>query len=422
MALSTGQTILLLVSFLVFGSMNTILTKVQFSIESVGSDGESKLFKKPWFQTFNMMLAMFYVLAHRCCSKKAARDVEHLNVEAGLSGGGRKPSFAKKVLMVSLPAFFDIVATALGAAGMLYIPASLWQMLRGSSLVFAALFSILFLQHKMRGFHWLGLLLCVVGVSTVGTANILDSMSSKSLDAAAGSSATDMIVGISLVISAQVVQAAQVIAEEFLMKDCDLPAFDVVGFEGMWGVLQFLILVYPVLYIANVEDPFDTLVMVKNSTGLLFVVFAFQFSCATFNMTGIAITGCLSAVHRMMIDASRTMVVWGFGLFVHYQMNEESLYGEVWTKYSKVQFLGFCILVLGQATYGKVLKWPCLSYVEDVLPGSPSLLDFSNQGSPCAPSPATLKMGASMMAVEEAIRQHSPIKSPQSSDVMMQTR
>merc|ERR1712046_48843 len=113
------------------------------------------------------------------------------------------------------------------------------------------------------------------------------------------------------------------------------------------------------------------------------------------------------------------MVVWGFGLFVHYQINENSLYGEVWTKYSKIQFFGFCVLVLGQATYGKVVKWSCLSYVDDEVPVSPSLLDFSNQkSSPCIPSPATLKMGASMMAVDEAVRKHSPTKATDSSGLM----
>jgi drug/metabolite transporter (DMT)-like permease len=416
MALSMGQTISLLSSFLLFGSMNTILTKVLFTLESVGSDGELKLFKKPWFQTFNMMLAMFYVLAHRCCSKpkQAARDVEHINLEAGTNAVGNA-SFARKVLMVSIPAFFDIVATALGAAGMFYIPASMWQMLRGSSLIFAALFSIVFLHHKMHGFHWLGLLLCVVGVATVGAANILDSNSSKAADGPDGGSATDMTIGICLVIAGQVVQAAQVIAEEFLMKDCDLPAFDVVGFEGMWGVLQMLVLVYPILYLTNVEDPFDTIVMVKNSTGLLFVVIAYEFSCASFNMTGIAITGCLSAVHRQMVDASRTMVVWGFGLFVHYKINADSPYGEAWTNYSKVQLLGFCILVLGQATYGKVVKWPCLHYVDDIS----ALLTPSHQGTIMS-TPGSLKMGANMMAVEEAAGKLSPTKSSVPVSVSMQ--
>lgn len=36
------------------------------------------------------------------------------------------------------------------------------------------------------------------------------------------------------------------------------------------------------------------------------VVLIYLFSCGTFNITGIAVTGALSAVHRMMLDASRT--------------------------------------------------------------------------------------------------------------------
>jgi hypothetical protein len=35
------------------------------------------------------------------------------------------------------------------------------------------------------------------------------------------------------------------------------------------------------------------------------VVIIYLFSCGTFNITGIAVTGALSAVHRMMLDASR---------------------------------------------------------------------------------------------------------------------
>ena len=39
------------------------------------------------------------------------------------------------------------------------------------------------------------------------------------------------------------------------------------------------------------------------------VVIIYLFSCGTFNITGIAVTGALSAVHRMMLDASRSKPV-----------------------------------------------------------------------------------------------------------------
>merc|ERR1719203_2355648 len=77
-----------------------------------------------------------------------------------------------KVLLVSIPAAFDLLATGLACVGILYIPASIWQMLRGSSLVFAVLLSIVFLKRKMWAFNWIGLFLCVVGISLVGLANV----------------------------------------------------------------------------------------------------------------------------------------------------------------------------------------------------------------------------------------------------------
>merc|ERR1712139_748963 len=106
----------------------------------------------------------------------------------------------------------------------------------------------------------------------------------------------------------------------------------------------------------------DTLVMIYNSHGVLLCCLTYVFSCATFNATGIAVTGALSAVHRMMLDASRTTVIWVFGLYVHYWVDENSKFGEVLTPYSGLQLAGFVVLVCGQAVYGEVLKLPCLYY------------------------------------------------------------
>merc|ERR1712203_611831 len=233
-----------------------------------------------------------------------------------------------------------IIATALCSIGMLYIPASVWQMLRGSSIIFAAMFSMLALNKKMYAFNWVGLGLCVSGVLLVGMASLCG-------DASKSGGAESMLTGMGLVVGGQVVQAAQIIAEEFLMTSVDLPAMTVVGLEGCWGMVIMLLVVYPLLWVlpgnddGHVEDPFDTLVMLQNSVPLLMVVLLFLVSCAAFNATGIAVTQCLSGVHRMMMDASRTVLIWGFGLAVHYLWDPKSAFGEAWTPYSYLQVLGF---------------------------------------------------------------------------------
>merc|ERR1719433_2018167 len=182
------------------------------------------------------------------------------------------------------------------------------------------------------------------------------------------------MIGISFVIAGQVVQAAQVIAEEFLMKSVDLPPLSIIGWEGFWGTLMMVLIVYPILLVlpgndnGHMEDPFDTFEMIRNSPPLAMVIGVFFFSCASFNATGIAVTAALSGVHRMMLDASRTLMIWAFGLYVHYYVYPSSPFGESLTDYSGLQLVGFAILVTGQAVYGEVLKVPGLRYPTQHMP------------------------------------------------------
>lgn len=360
--------VLYIVGMLITGTMNTLCTKIQFTLSSIGKNGEPEMFSKPWFATFNMMFAMGLVGVIDGCVKKCTSGGsgkgERLINEAPRSGD--EVPYKKKVLLVAYPAAFDIVATALSAMGMLYIPASVWQMLRGSSIVFAAIFSIVFLKRYMYSFNWIGLLLCVIGICMVGTASVWGEAEKKSGDSDEG--AGGMVIGMGFVLLGQVVQAAQIIAEEFLMKSVDLPPLQVIGFEGFWGTLMMVFIVYPVLWVlpgadgGHMEDPFDTMAMLSNSKVLAGVVLTFLFSCGGFNATGIAVTASLSGVHRMMLDASRTVLIWAFGLWVHYCVDPNSAFGEVWTEYSVLQLVGFVVLVAGQAVYSEVLRLPGITY------------------------------------------------------------
>merc|ERR1719310_2666542 len=123
---------------------------------------------------------------------------------------------------------------------------------------------------------------------------------------------------------------------------------------------------YPLLFIlpgsdhGHVEDAYDTFVMIENSPHLACLIVLYLFSCGTYNASGIAVTGVLSATHRQMMDASRTSVIWAFGLTVHYFINPSSPYGEALTSWSALQLIGFFVLVGGQSVYGAVLKVPGL--------------------------------------------------------------
>jgi drug/metabolite transporter (DMT)-like permease len=335
----------------------------------MNKDGVMAIFSKPWFATLNMLLAMALVgvvdKAIRMCSPSPAKssgpDMDYAALPA--EDSSKALSYRSKVLMVAWPAWFDLLATAFCCMGMLYIPASVWQMLKGGSIIFCGIFSVTFLKRKLYAFHWLGLITVVLGLATVGLSNVLGNSQQPN----SGDSAS-LLFGMSLVMLGQVVQAAQVIAEEFLMKDVDLRAMEVVGWEGFWGTLMMVVFVYPFLWAmpgadhGHLEDVVDTFTMINNSAPLFFLVLVYLCSCGTFNASGIAVTGALSATHRMMMDASRTSVIWLFGLTVHYKIDASSPYGEAWTSYSFLQLIGFLVLVVGQGIYGEMIKVPGLSY------------------------------------------------------------
>ena len=64
--------------------------------------------------------------------------------------------------MLAIPTFFDLIATVLMNIGLLSVTASVYQMMRGAEMLFAALFAVSFLHRSLNRLHLLGILCCVV--------------------------------------------------------------------------------------------------------------------------------------------------------------------------------------------------------------------------------------------------------------------
>jgi len=366
------------VSLFTFGSMNTILMKVQFTMFSIGKTGEEEQFTKPAVGTLNMFLSMslilipYYIMKSRS-KKKIAPDASPRS--APLLAPGAKSAktpmpWWKTYLCIAVPSTFDLVATALCMVGIMYIPASVWQMLRGAEIVFAAILTVVVLRRPLYGFHWFGVAFCTAGIVAVGYAATAASAEAKSsADPAEDAAKAGMVLlGITLTLVGQIVQAGQIIAEEHLLEDMDMEPLLIVGVEGLWGTLVMLLVVYPVLWIipgsdhGHAEDGVDTLALIKNSSTLMAMTLGFMFSCATYNVSGMLVTSALSGVMRVMLEATRTLCIWVFGLAWHYGVNPDSSFGEAWTNWSFLQLFGFFLLMLGQATYGEKIRWPCFYY------------------------------------------------------------
>lgn len=225
-------------------------------------------------------------------------------------------------------------------AGLCLSYASVFQMLRGSSVVFTALISCIFLRRKIWGYQWFAVLLVVAGVTTVGISSLGDSP-------AAGKSQSGVLIGNFLIIFAQLIVAIQMCVEEKIMSVYQTPALKVVGLEGTYGFCILGTLLLPMYFIRLDGYPFentpDALVQIGENPIILFAMLGNIFSIAFFNFFGISITKEMSASHRMVLDSVRTLIVWGFSLAVS------------WEKFHPLQLLGFFFLTLGIGIYNEVI-------------------------------------------------------------------
>jgi drug/metabolite transporter (DMT)-like permease len=75
---------------------------------------------------------------------------------------GNKASDLKKTLLLAIPTIFDLIATVLMNIGLLSVTASVYQMMRGAEMLFAAIFAVLFLKRNLNKYHYGGIACCVV--------------------------------------------------------------------------------------------------------------------------------------------------------------------------------------------------------------------------------------------------------------------
>jgi len=379
------ETTLAIATMLIFGSLNTILLKVQLTQRAVGVDGQPKLFEKPWFMTLtmfsSMVLSLVLVAGKKVRERSKSSMTESLMDKSGNSGTAPKlaagMSYAAKVRLVSIPAMFDLTAIGIALYGMLLLPASIWQILRGAEIIFAEIISVMALKQKSFAYKWLAVAVCTVGIMIVGAGSLLGSQDHN--DETTESTDT-LALGIALVLFSQIVAAAQMVAEEYLMKEVDLEAMEVIGYEGMWGLLAMVVVVLPVAYLLPGEDAgssentIDSFVMLRNSSELSETWFVMFLSCLIYNLSGIMITSYLSAVHRVIIEAMRTLVVWFFAILTYYYVDKDSGFAEAITSTSWIEAVGFVVVFVGQLIYGSLIKVPGLTYPPPEMTFSPTAL------------------------------------------------
>jgi drug/metabolite transporter (DMT)-like permease len=252
--------------------------------------------------------------------------------------------------LLIVPAIFDLMATALCMFGLRDVNVSVYQMLRGSAIVFVAILKHFVLGDKLKKFMWVGVWWNVVSIILVGAVAILTASDD---DSASGSNAAR---GVTLVLCGAFMQSLQYAFEEKVMTaEISAPPLLLIGMEGLWGTLLCVLVVYPIAYVlpgpdhGSYENYENTWYMFTHSSDIQKIFFVYFLSILSYNVLAVLVTYTLNSVWHAILDNFRPITVWCSELFIYYVVTTSS--GEEWTSWSYLQLFGLVILLYGTAIY-----------------------------------------------------------------------
>lgn len=164
---------------LVSGTGCSLLSKVLLTAKSIGKTGEEELFEDPLFQSWVMFVAMTCALPFHFAFQwyqKRSETEEKRALSQGITATTELKHADMPVwtwFVLAIPACFDLGATVLCMFGLLYISASVYQLLRGACIVFVAIMKHFLLKDRLKGYNWLGVALLTIAITLVGLTSVL---------------------------------------------------------------------------------------------------------------------------------------------------------------------------------------------------------------------------------------------------------
>ncbi|KAK8891170.1 hypothetical protein M9Y10_028376 [Tritrichomonas musculus] len=375
---------------LFFGTISSVTSKIQLTVPSQGYMNIEHYFEKPGMQVFIMFFGMSFAMI--------------VGIYWGPTNGPMNlKSFSKYQYMISsLNSTCATVAIFINTVGLTRINVSIFMMLRGSLSIFSTLFSILFLKKKFKKYQWFGIILTIVSLIIVGVAGVMISdnnrndkvernsytetylseknnteyanntifiQDSRPLESLSENNSErfnwfDRLIGIIIIIIAQVIQGWQLVFDEYMTQTLKLPVMLVVGMEGVWGVLIMLFIGFPFCFIVPGKDPsplggslenvYDSLLMIKNSKFILLICIVACLAIGCYDISGMSVTATMSSVHRTIFEALRTLTTWVTMLII----GIFSDFGEKWKNWSWLELAGFILLAYSSFVFNGVIAPP----------------------------------------------------------------
>ncbi|KAL7715303.1 EamA domain-containing protein [Entamoeba marina] len=332
--------VIIVVMFLLTGTTTTIFSKSAYQTDGEGRYGDVHLFEKPLFFNWSMFLGMSFCLVIYLVQYHVVPLFvkDYKSEEESMTWKG--------YLLIIIPSLCDFVATYLMNFGLLI-----------NHCIYCHFFLYSTENKKIYVFEMVGVAIIVISLAIIGSA----AFAPGAQDGSSGSDDGDpwylVLIGIVLILLAQLSQAFQTIVEEQFLHDVKAPVNFIVGLEGLYGLIICTILM-PIMNLDFLpddiqEDTIDTFIMLGHSWLLIFFSVGYVVSVLLFNYTGMMITDYVNAMVRNVMEPMRMISIWALSVSLYYIDNT---YGEKVGWFTFIEIAGFILLTIGFCLYTKVFK------------------------------------------------------------------
>ena len=353
--------IILSIFYVLAGASNAGFSKYIVSQVSLG-----RKFSHSWFLNLVMFIGesmgipVFYLFFR----KKEKSEEEKKEEE-------EKPEINK--FLLAIPGFLDTCSTGLANIGLILLPASIYQMLKGSLIVMTFLMSKFIVKNKHTLDHYIAIPVSTLGVILVGLSAYMNAEKNEK-DESTGS-ASQTLLGIVLMIIAMFILSIQFCFDEHFMRKYSCHPLICIGYEGIFGFFINLFLCFifyfikcgsygknenPSYFVENIcteddkrnwypENIIFALRQLFHNNILIIIVPTVIIFMSSFNILGVSITKYGSATTRSVTDNVRSFLVW---LWFLMPFNNKKLIEH----FSFLQLFGFLCICLGAFVYNGLFK------------------------------------------------------------------
>lgn len=137
--------------------------------------------------------------------------------------------------------------------------------------------------------------------------------------------------------------------EEKILKEYKIRVFQIVGWEGVWGMILTTIFILIFFFIpgddyGSLENPLQATLQIAHNYKLLIGMILSTLVIGPFNYYGTNLTKYASAMHRCLIDSSRMCIIWFIAICCF------------WEKFTIFQAIGYGSIVLGNLLYTEIIS------------------------------------------------------------------